>query len=58
MKRITEKGDIIVLFYKYCKRNGYIFQQPSLVEVKRKYAYLYNINRLIAKYVIRTHRFI
>jgi hypothetical protein len=58
MEHTEEEYAIIEKYYRYCKRNGYIFDQPSVVEIGRKYAYLYNCNGLITKYVLKNHRFV
>ncbi len=44
----------VAAYQRYCKRNGFIYQQPdaTLSDVGRKYVCLENINGLLAKYDI------
>lgn len=48
------ENEILNAYLAYCSTNNILLQQPSVIEVKRKYAYLYNVNGIIAKYVIKT----
>ena len=52
--------DAIDAYYRFCKRNNYVYLQPcrSSTEVTWKYVYLYNINGLLAKYNRRTKKII
>lgn len=52
------ENEILNAYLAYCLTNNIIVQQPSVIEVKRKYAYLYNANGIIAKYVIKTGKVI
>lgn len=49
---------ILTKYQKHCADNGIVMQQPSVLEVKRKYAYLINSKSIIAKYNLRTGEFI
>nr|DAU03326.1 MAG TPA: hypothetical protein [Caudoviricetes sp.] len=49
---------ILSKYQKHCENNSIIMQQPSGIEVKRKYAYLFNSKRIIARYVLKTGKFI
>lgn len=51
-------GDIIVRWFKYCKRNDLIYKQPSSpLERDKKYAYLTNCNGELARFNLNNHRF-
>ena len=51
-------GDIIVKWFKYCKRNGLIYKQPLCsLERDDKYAYLTNCNGELARFNLNNHRF-
>ena len=59
---MTEELELkaINAWYNYCKRNGYIYQQPyrSSMIVGRKYVHLSNINGPLAKYDIKRRRIV
>lgn len=50
--------EILLKYQKYCENKSIIMQQPSSIKVKRKYAYLFNNKRIIARYVLKTDKFI
>lgn len=47
-------------YLRYCRRNGFIYQQPDeiLSRVERKYVYLENINGPLAEYDIEKRRIV
>lgn len=52
------KEQILSKYQQHCENNSVIMQQPSVIEVKRKYAYLFNGKGIIARYVLKTGEFI
>jgi hypothetical protein len=35
MVRTVTSDEIVLKYYRFCKNNGYIFQQPSVVDIAR-----------------------
>lgn len=54
------ENEAIDAYFEYCKKHGYIYQQPCRCStvITWKYVYLYNINGLLAKYNRRTKRIV
>lgn len=51
--------EIVLKAYKnHCMQNNVIKQEPSVVTIKRKYAYLYNQYGLLAKFDLKEKKFI
>lgn len=52
------KEQILSKYQQHCENNNIVMQRLSGIEVKRKYAYLFNGKGIIARYVIKTGEFV
>ena len=49
---------ILKAYINYCKQENIIFQEPSVVQINKQYAYLSNSYGLLAKYDLKERKFI
>lgn len=49
---------ILKAYNNHCTQAGVIFNEPSEITIKRKYAYLYNSYGIVAKYDLKEKKFI